>query len=158
MLDGIIAGHKPFMTAPADGEALTAELAKSSNKDVVDKAKELATHWGAKANVAVALKTSPTARTPSTTASGPAQLLRGNKGRRRPQGPPRRLRRVGQRLPQDRSPRALPEVGSDTDSAAVLKIWANPTPPDTRRSPPKPSPAAPPGRAALLTAVKDKKI
>ncbi|MEZ0264576.1 MAG: PVC-type heme-binding CxxCH protein, partial [Phycisphaerae bacterium] len=55
MVDGVLAGHKKFMPAPAGAEAFVAAM--KDHKASADKVKQLATMWGDKSGVAAAVKT-----------------------------------------------------------------------------------------------------
>jgi putative membrane-bound dehydrogenase-like protein len=157
-LDGILAGHKNFMAAPAQGEALTADLAKSANKDVAAKAKQLATVWGAKASVAVALKTLSSAKAPEPDRVASAKLLRGNKSPEVHKALLNVFNEWGRELLKPEALRALAEVGQDADAEAILKCWAVPTPAEVQRLAAETLATRPAWAKALLTAVKNKKI
>jgi putative heme-binding domain-containing protein len=145
------------MSAPPDGETLTTELSKSSNKDVVAKAKELATKWGAKADVAVALKTVANRKNPEDDRVAAVRLLRGNKSEEVRKALLAVFDDWGNDALKTEVLRALPDVGVDADSAAVLKVWSNPTAPETRRAAAETLAGRPAWATALLTAIKDKK-
>jgi putative membrane-bound dehydrogenase-like protein len=157
MLDGVIAGHKPFMNAPGDGEALTAALSKSSDPKVVAKAKELATKWGAKADVAVALKTVRNRANREDDRAAAARLLRGNKSDEVRTALLAVFNDWGTDVLKQEALRVLADAGTDADAATILKVWQNPTGVDTRRAAAETLAARPAWASALLTAVKEKK-
>ncbi|MDB5320494.1 MAG: putative rane-bound dehydrogenase [Phycisphaerales bacterium] len=158
MLDGILAGHKNFMTAPADGEALAAELAKSANKNVVENAKQLATVWGAKASVASALKMLADTKAPEMDRAASVKLLRGNKSPEVHAALLNVFNEWGREVLKPEALRALAEVGADGDAAAILKSWAVPTPAEVQRLAAETLAGRPAWAKALLNAVKEKRI
>jgi putative membrane-bound dehydrogenase-like protein len=158
LLDGILAGHKNFMTAPSNGEALAAELAKSANKEVAAKARQLATVWGAKASVAAALKTLANAANPEPDRAASVKLLRGNKSPEVHKALLKVFNEWGRELLKPEALRALAEVGHDADAEAILKCWAVPTPAEVQRQAAETLATRPAWAKALLTAVKEKKI
>jgi putative membrane-bound dehydrogenase-like protein len=158
MLDGILAGHKNFMTAPENGEALTADLAKSADKSVAEKAKQLATVWGAKASVAAALKTVTDTKAPETDRAASVKLLRGNKSPEVRAALLNVFNEWGRELLKPEVLRLLADIGTDADAAAILKCWAVPTPADVQRAAAETLATRPAWAKALLTAIKDKKI
>jgi putative membrane-bound dehydrogenase-like protein len=158
MLDGIRAGHKDYMTAPAEAEALAAELAKSADKNVVEKAKQLATVWGAKASVASALKTLTDTKAPEVDRAASVKLLRGNRSPEVRAALLNVFNEWGREVLKPEALRALAEVGADGDAAAMLKSWAVPTPAEVQRAVAETLATRPAWAKALLTAVKEKKI
>jgi putative heme-binding domain-containing protein len=158
MLDGVRAGHKDYMTAPAEGEALTAELAKSTDKNVVEKAKQLATVWGAKASVASALKMLTDTKAPEVDRAAAVKLLRGNKSPEVHAALLKVFDEWGREVLKPEALRAIAEVGTDGDAAALLKAWAVPTPVEVQRAVAETLATRPAWAKALLNAVKEKKI
>jgi len=158
LLDGVLAGHKNFMTAPADYEALTADLAKSADKAVADKARQLATVWGAKASVAAALKTLTDTKSPEPDRAASVKLLRGNKAPEVRTALLNVFNEWGREVLKPEALHALAEIGKDADAEAILKCWAVPTPAEVQRLAAETLAARPAWAKALLTAVKDKKI
>jgi putative membrane-bound dehydrogenase-like protein len=158
LLDGILAGHKNFMTPPADGEAFTADLAKSADKNVAAKAKQLATVWGAKASVATALKIVSDTKAAEGDRAASVKLLRGNKSeevRKALLAVFNEWRREDIKL---EILRLLPDIGQDADAAVVLKTWAIPNTADVKRAAAETLAGRPAWAKALLTAVQEKKV
>ncbi|HEY7117464.1 MAG TPA: PVC-type heme-binding CxxCH protein [Tepidisphaeraceae bacterium] len=158
MLDGLIAGHKPFMTAPEGSETLTATLATSTDKSVVNRARQLATRWGAKADVAAALKTLTGRGNPEDDRAASIKLLRGNKSEDVHKALLAVFNDWGVEPVKAEALRALADFGTDADAAAILKCWEHPTSPDVRRAAAQTLAARPAWATALLSAIKAKKV
>jgi putative membrane-bound dehydrogenase-like protein len=158
LLEGMLAGHSVVMTAPADGEALIAELSKSADKSVADKAKELGARWGTKASVAAVLKILTNNKAPENDRAAAIKLLRGNKS---PEVHAALLKVFGDwglDVLKPEALRALAEVGQDGDATEILKSWAVPTSPEAQRLAAETLASRPGWAKALLNAVKEKKI
>lgn len=158
MLDGVLAGHKKFMPPPAGAEALAAELAKSSDKSVVEKSKQMAVVWQTKAGVADALKILTDRKAPEPDRASAVKLLRGNKSdevRNALLGIFNEWRLDTIKL---EILKIIPDVGIDADATHLLKSWDRPNADEVRRATAETLATRPAWARALLGAVRDKKI
>jgi putative heme-binding domain-containing protein len=146
------------MNAPPDGEAITADIAKSADKDVAAKAKQLAAAWGAKASIADAIKTLGNRNNPETDRAAALAQLRGNKT---PEVRKAVLAVFGEWRADPVKLEALRQVasaGEDDDAATILKIWANPNTVETKRLAAETLAGRAPWARALLAAVQAKTV
>ncbi len=159
MLDGIIAGHKSFMTPPANSEAIAASLAKSADRDVVAKSKQLSTQWGSKASVETALKLLGDAKAAENERLAAAKLLAGNKSDAVRKA---LLKVIGESASEPQlkiqALRGLGEFGVEADGSAILGQWAHLPGAEVRRAACETLSARPAWAKSLLMAVKEKKV
>jgi len=156
MVDGVLAGHKKFMPAPAGAEAFVAAM--KDHKGASDKVKQLATMWGDKSGVAAAVRTVGDAKASDDDRVAAVRLLRGNKSddvRKALLGALTEGRKEALKLEVFTS---LRDAGADGDASTVLMNWGKFTATEVRRAAAEMLAARPAWAKALLRAVQDKKV
>jgi putative membrane-bound dehydrogenase-like protein len=158
LIDGVLAGHKNFMDPPENYEAFAADLARSGDKTVVAKAKQLATVWGARASVAAALKIVTDTNAPEADRAASVKLLRGNKSDEVRKAVLAIFNEWGRDPIKLEVLGLLPDVGQDADAAVILKTWSVPNAVEVKRAAAETLASRPAWAKALLKAVKEKHV